>query len=582
MPGGPPKAARLPAARRFVPGLRGRLLVFMIAASIPIIGLAGADAWGDFERVLAGARQDAALLRQTAAARHGAEMDVAEEMLRSLAARPDLLAMTPEACDAALAAAHDLFRDRYANIWILDAGGRLQCSALPAEHGVDYSHLDYFRQIKADPRATLGGFTIGVLSGRHVLPSAAPMLAPDGTLRAVVATSVVLDYLIRTQRAAAIADTHHVWLIDRAATAVTLTAAPESALPEAGILERIASEGAQTFEGPARSGGTHVWSVDLVEPGLRLMVGLPMDGIRRAAREALVAHLRDLGLFLGLCIAVVLLGVELTIARPMQRLAARVRVWSPGDPFSPVGGTYDPTEVTDLDTALLVASDAIGRREVELREAVAQRDLAMEEMNHRVHNNLQIIASLLSMQADGARRADVRAEFAIARDRVRALATLYRHLSLRAKLDRHVLRPFIEDLCRQICGADCAAPNNPVALAVEVDAFEIEADQADSLTLLITEAVSNAVQHAFPDGRTGTITVSLRREGDDALLRIEDDGIGLPADAECGAALGLKLIRGFATHLGGSAEIGGAGGTQVVVRFPILPGQAGPRRGPAA
>lgn len=581
-PGGPPNAARMHAARRFAPGLRGRLLLFMVAAFIPLIGLAGAYAWADFDRGLAGARREAVLLREAAAARHGAEMDVVEEMLRSLAGRAELLAMSPEACDATLAIAHELFRERYANVWILDADGRLRCSALPAAHGVDYGHLGYFRLVQAGRRPALGGFTTGVISRRLVLPSAAPMLAPDGSLRAVVAASVFLDYLVRTQRAAMVTATHHIWLIDHAATAVTLTGAPESALPGAGVLERIATEGAQTFEDQARSGATHVWSVDVVEPGLRLMVGLPLDDIRRAAHDTLVARLRDLGLFVGLCIGAVLLGVELSVVRPLRRLALRVRGWSPGEPFRPVEQTYDPPEVQDLDTALLAASNAIGGREADLRNAIAQRDLMMEEMNHRVHNNLQIIASLLSMQADSTHRADVRAEFAVARDRVRALAILYRHLSVRTTPGRVALRPFIEELCRQLVEAERAAPDNRVVMIVDVDPVDIAADRADSLTLLITEAVSNAVQHAFPDGRTGTITVSLRQEGDGALLRIQDDGMGLPADAEGGPALGLKLIRGFASHLGGTAEIGGVGGTLVLVRFPMLASQSAAPTGPAA
>jgi two-component sensor histidine kinase len=106
-------------------------------------------------------------------------------------------------------------------------------------------------------------------------------------------------------------------------------------------------------------------------------------------------------------------------------------------------------------------------------------------------------------------------------------------------------------------------------MAVEVEDLELDADHADSLTLLITEAVTNAVQHAFPDGKSGTITVSLRQDGESATLLVSDDGVGMPPGADRADALGLNLIRGFASHLGGSAVISGDDGTRISVTFPL-------------
>jgi two-component sensor histidine kinase len=106
-------------------------------------------------------------------------------------------------------------------------------------------------------------------------------------------------------------------------------------------------------------------------------------------------------------------------------------------------------------------------------------------------------------------------------------------------------------------------------MKVKVEDIDLQADQADSLTLLITEAVSNALQHAFPNGRAGTIMVSLRGDGETAELIVSDDGIGLPPDVDRADALGLNLIRGFAAHLGGTAAIAGDGGTLIRVSFPV-------------
>ena len=92
-----------------------------------------------------------------------------------------------------------------------------------------------------------------------------------------------------------------------------------------------------------------------------------------------------------------------------------------------------------------------------------------------------------------------------------------------------------------------------------------------SLALLLTEVVSNSMRHAFPDGRRGIITISLQVEDDQALLRISDDGVGMGEGPPSGDGLGLQLIQGFASHLGGVAEITGGQGTCVSVRFPVPP-----------
>ena len=96
-------------------------------------------------------------------------------------------------------------------------------------------------------------------------------------------------------------------------------------------------------------------------------------------------------------------------------------------------------------------------------------------------------------------------------------------------------------------------------------------DQAISLALLLTEAVSNAMRHGFPDGRQGHIRVSLHVEDDIAHLVVEDDGVGLgeTPEEQDGDGLGMRLIEGFASHLGGVAEISGEGGTRIAVQFPL-------------
>lgn len=199
----------------------------------------------------------------------------------------------------------------------------------------------------------------------------------------------------------------------------------------------------------------------------------------------------------------------------------------------------------------------------------------MAEIHHRVKNNLQVVASLLNLQADRLRSQAARTEFAVARDRVQALATLHRHLYLHQTFERISLRPFLEELSRQLGDALGAGPDSGVDIEIDAEDVEMGSDQAISLALLLTEAVSNAMRHGFPEGREGRIAISLHiDDADMAHLVVEDNGVGLaerPVDNDSdGDGLGMRLIEGFAHHLGGVAEITSEGGTRISVQFPLF------------
>ena len=88
------------------------------------------------------------------------------------------------------------------------------------------------------------------------------------------------------------------------------------------------------------------------------------------------------------------------------------------------------------------------------------------------------------------------------------------------------------------------------------------------MALIAGEAITNALKHAFPDGRRGTIQVGLHRLGEDVLLYVEDNGIGLPSEARVGS-IGIRLIEGIARGLKGTLTIEGQRGTRIAVQFPL-------------
>ena len=153
----------------------------------------------------------------------------------------------------------------------------------------------------------------------------------------------------------------------------------------------------------------------------------------------------------------------------------------------------------------------------------------MQEIHHRVKNNLQIVASLLNLQASRIKLPEAKAEFQSARDRIRALATLHRHLYAHGELQTINMRRFLTELRGQLFQALGETGGRRIQLESRLPNCRCSSDQVVPLALIVTEAVSNAVKYAFPDGRRGRISVRLVADEETARLVIEDDGIGIPA-----------------------------------------------------
>ncbi|GAA4493761.1 sensor histidine kinase [Gluconacetobacter tumulicola] len=284
---------------------------------------------------------------------------------------------------------------------------------------------------------------------------------------------------------------------------------------------------------------------------------------------------------LGLCLIMVTQSANALLIAPLRRLTDSVERWQAGDGvFNARSNWVVPVEIRQLARAFTQATRSLARDERRLARAAVRQELLLKEMHHRVKNNLQIVASLLNLQANRIRQTEAREEFAQARDRVRALATLHRYLYAEGELFSMNMEHFVTELCSQIMQAAGHAGGGRLDLSVHAATLELEPDQAVPLALIITEIVSNAIKHAFADGRRGTISVRLERvEPSQARLDIADDGIGLAGgyrlSGEERSGIGMQLIRGFARQLGGSLKIIEEDGTRYILLFPLKAEETG-------
>jgi hypothetical protein len=305
-------------------------------------------------------------------------------------------------------------------------------------------------------------------------------------------------------------------------------------------------------------GQLYSYAAARVTPALQVLVAVPADKTVAGARAVLIRRLGELGLGLLIGIILVAVGASHAVVAPLRRVIDAVRRWREGGPFDAIPDAAAPAELQELTRSFGEATEALTKRETQLRAAMTQQDLLMQEIHHRVKNNLQVVASLLNLQASRIRLPEAKAEFQSARDRVRALATLHQHLYAYGEVHTINMRSFLKELCGQLLQA--MGGTDRITLNIEASELQISSDQAVPMALIVTEAVSNAAKYAFPGGRRGKITVRLITERDVARLVIEDDGIGIPAgriETETGIrdGIGLQLIRGFARQLGATLTV---------------------------
>lgn len=244
-----------------------------------------------------------------------------------------------------------------------------------------------------------------------------------------------------------------------------------------------------------------------------------------------------------------------------------------------VGSAQDAWDLTifvllGIAISLVVEALHVGLVEVSLEHravlaAGRDRGVLMEELAHRTRNDLANLATLLGLQARSA-GGETAAALTAAADRVQAVARVHRTLDLSG--DRVVVdsKAYIDELCEDLRRLHAAT--RPLHISWRAESHQLALNKAVPLGLVLNEAVTNALKHAFPGDRRGSIEIGFVRANHHYELTVADDGAGLPARSR-DTGLGRRLIGLLAAQLGGEASIEPRpeGGTLVRVIIPQQP-----------
>lgn len=218
-----------------------------------------------------------------------------------------------------------------------------------------------------------------------------------------------------------------------------------------------------------------------------------------------------------------------------------------------------------------VLEDITGRKRIseQIKAALAEKEVLLKEIHHRVKNNLQVIESLLSLQAEHLKDEKALAIFKNSRSRIASMALVHEKLYQSHDLARIDFGAYIRDLTNSLFTSYALAPGT-VTLGMDIEDVALDIDTSIPLALIINELVTNSLLHAFPQGRKGQISIGLHADdGNDLTLVFTDDGVGLPEaiDIHNTETLGLQLVTLLVKQLRGNIELDRSNGTRFNIRF---------------
>jgi PAS domain S-box-containing protein len=213
----------------------------------------------------------------------------------------------------------------------------------------------------------------------------------------------------------------------------------------------------------------------------------------------------------------------------------------------------------------------VSERTSELTATLREREVLLQEIHHRVKNNLQVISSLINMQVRQLVDTSSRDALEECQTRVQAIALIHEKLYQSKDYSRVPFSEYARGLAANIYGA-LGVSNDRIALELNIQDLSLGVDKAIPCGLILNELITNALKHAFPGTRRGAVRVALRREGpNDIFFSVQDDGVGMPPgfDIHGATSLGMPLVQTLVEQLDGRLEIQSDPGATFCVHFPM-------------
>ena len=570
-------------AQPYTARLAVRFALILTLALIPI-GFIGIVQTNTLEREVQ-TRSEAALMGATLKA-----ASAETGLIRRVGGMVAVLAMTapnvlrdPRACNALMKSVAEQ-EPAASLVAVVPPSGVMSCSS--RGHSIDLSGEPLVHKIIAARAPIFIVNPKGPVSGTSVLGVTHPIFDTQGTYLGYAVVSLPHSRIAELRSSAfdnrVNADVPIAfWTFDAEGTLLTSNVDLDVArgrLPVNRPLPDFIGNESSVFQAADASGRVMTYAiVPIVERNLYLMSSFLPEPSSVLNESGVSAYVPTVLMWLaGLCVAA--LAAERLVTRHVRTLTRAFVTFARGDRrLEPIDLQSAPAELTELAGAYGAMTESIVRQEADLEDSLHQKEVLLREVHHRVKNNLQLISSIMNIQIRSAKSGEAKALLKALQERMMSLATVHRELYQTSGLADVRARELLPDIVRQIM-AISAGPEKPFDVDIDIDDLRLIPDQAVPLSLLLAEALTNAMKFSGATrAAPGRLMVALKRVGgSDAVLTVQNSHTDtmtrdLPPDMQ-GTGIGSQLITAFAQQLRGKYEFLASEGAYLLkVTFTVAP-----------
>ncbi len=485
-------------------------------------------------------------------------MIAARYVLETLALLPEIARRVPGQCDETLAAVRST-SDFYGSLAIADDRGEIVCGIPLADGLLNVSDRPWFRSVMKRGAFTVTGNAEDLVSNETVMAATLPMFDAGQKISGVLFLAIRTQWINELLTETGVPDLAHVALVDGAGNVIANASkqSPPSWLPDPGFLRANLSNRPKSVR--LSDGNTGI-GVVAVAPLLRNDVYVVVGGAPARPPGSVWRLIGAAGFPIIMwvaALAVAWFAVDRLAIRPILRLERTAAAFASGKQSVRASGLADmPAEIGRLGRTMNMMADKLAVREGDLQHSVDKQRALLKELHHRVKNNLQMITSLLNLQIHRATGDTERRALRTTQDRIYALAQVHDSL-YRVSGDGGLLR-LDETLC--LIAEHLTRVQDPLVKPVRVhcdlDEVKTSSKTAVPIALLLTEAISCALDVSRPNDTPDNLWITLKRPNEETMvLTVESDRSSAKADAAGGDDLSGKLAAGFVKQLGGQSTL---------------------------
>jgi two-component sensor histidine kinase len=461
---------------------------------------------------------------------------------------------------------------------VLTPTGERWCVSLTGTGPINVGDRDYFKETIRSGTLQTSNYILGRQTGEGSIAFTYPVRGSTGTTDSVVFLAYRTTVLSQMLNDPPLPQGAVVVLVGADGVVAARWPDPQmwvgKDLSSSDVVRRAIEErrGVHRGESEWAGSGEYAFAFTPMRPptNLTVLVGLPLAP---SLQEADAIFWREVAwttlIFLIAAIAA-LIGGQLLFGRPLRALQSSVDTLAHGD-FStrPSAQLRSSKELRVLAAHFENMAKALEERQSQLVRALQQKELLLKEVNHRVKNSLQLVASLLGLQRARIKDPEARRQFDEAGRRINTVAKIHQRLYRDEDVDRVAFDKFLHELCDELKNA--MSDGQEISIVCEASSCQLPTEDVIPLALIVNELVTNAVKYSYPD-RSGVIRVECQSQDETLVLSVSDTGCRLDQDFDPAknTGLGMKMISALVKQLRATFRLTqDAKGKAFTVRLPL-------------